>query len=134
VLLRLSYLALTNVFTVLRLLPMSDTDKDIEILTLRYQLGILQRQARPAGKPRLTWVDRALLAALLHRLSRPRLSRLQLIVSPDTILRWHRDFIRRRHAARSKTSRQAADPPRHPVPRPAPGAGEPQLGLPSRPR
>lgn len=37
VLLRLSYLALTNVFTFIRLLPMSDTDKDIEILTLRRQ-------------------------------------------------------------------------------------------------
>ena len=81
-LLRLPYLALTNVFIVLRLLPMSDTDKDIEILTLRHQLAILQRQN---GKPRLTWSDRALLAALLHRLPRPRLTQLQLIVSPDTI-------------------------------------------------
>lgn len=62
-LLRLPYLALTNVFAVLRLLPMSDTDKDIEILTLRHQLAILQRQT---GKPRLTLADRALLAALLH--------------------------------------------------------------------
>ena len=81
-LLRLPYLALTNVFTVIRLLPMSDIGKDIEILTLRHQLAILQRQT---GKARLTWADRALLAALLHRLPRPRLRRLQLIVSPDTI-------------------------------------------------
>jgi hypothetical protein len=65
VLLRLPYLALTNLFTVIRLLPMSDTDKDIEILTLRHQLAILQRQT---GNPRLTWADRALPAALLHRL------------------------------------------------------------------
>jgi putative transposase len=68
VLLRLPYLALTSVFSFLRLLPMGDTDKDIEILTLRHQLAILQRQT---GKPRLTPVDRALLAALLHRLPRP---------------------------------------------------------------
>jgi putative transposase len=68
VLLRLPYLALTSVFTVIRLLPMSDTDKDIEILTLRHQLAILQRQI---SKPRLTRADRALLAALLHRLPRP---------------------------------------------------------------
>jgi hypothetical protein len=68
VLLRLPYLALTSVFTVIRLLPMSDTDKDIEILTLRHQLAILQRQT---GKPRLTRADRALRAALLHRLPRP---------------------------------------------------------------
>ena len=63
--LRLSYLALTNVFTVILLLPMSDTDQDIEILTLRHQLAILQRQT---SKPRLTCADRAVLAALLHRL------------------------------------------------------------------
>jgi putative transposase len=68
VLLRLPYLALTSVFTFIRLLPMSDTDKDIEILTLRHQLTILQRQT---PKPRLTPADRALLAALLHRLPDP---------------------------------------------------------------
>ena len=111
-LLRLPYLALTNVFIVLRLLPMSDTDKDIEILTLRHQLAILQRQN---GKPRLTWADRALLAALLHRLPRPRLTQLQLIVSPDTILRWHRDFIRRRHAARSRRKQPGRPPTRRAI-------------------
>jgi putative transposase len=41
VLLRLLYLALTSMFTFMRLLPMSDTDKDIEILTLRHQLAVL---------------------------------------------------------------------------------------------
>jgi putative transposase len=99
VLLRLPYLALTSVFTVIRLLPTSDTDKDIEILTLRHQLGILQRQT---SKPHLTRADRALLAALLHRLPRHRLRQLHLIVAPDTILRWHRDLIRRRHAEASR--------------------------------
>jgi putative transposase len=99
VLLRLAYLTVTNTFALLRLLPMSDTDKDIEILTLRHQLAILQRQT---SKPRLTRADRALLAALLHRLPRPRLRQLHLIVSPDTILRWHRDLIRRRHANASR--------------------------------
>jgi hypothetical protein len=44
VLLRLSYLAVSTVFTVMGLLPMSDTAKDIEILVLRHQLAILQRQ------------------------------------------------------------------------------------------
>jgi putative transposase len=99
VLLRLPYLALTSVFSFMRLLPMNDTDKDIEILTLRHQLAILQRQA---GKPGLTLADRALLAALLHRLPRPRLRQLHLIVAPDTILRWHHDLPRRRHAAVSR--------------------------------
>jgi hypothetical protein len=44
VLLRLSYLALTNVFAFVRLLPMNDVDKDVEILALRHQLAVLQRQ------------------------------------------------------------------------------------------
>jgi hypothetical protein len=72
-------------FTLVRLLPMSDLDKDVEILTLRHQLTVLQRQI---DKPRLTPPDRALLAALLHRLPKPTLRRLHLIVSPDTVLRW----------------------------------------------
>jgi putative transposase len=70
VLLRPPYLALTSVFAFIRLLPMSDTDKDIEILTLRHQLAVLQRQI---DKPRLAPPDRAFLAALLHRLPRPTL-------------------------------------------------------------
>jgi hypothetical protein len=43
VLLRLSYLVLTGLVTLLRLLPMSSTDKNIEILALRHQLTVLQR-------------------------------------------------------------------------------------------
>jgi hypothetical protein len=79
VLLRLPYLALSSMFTLLRLLPMSDRDKDIEILALRHQLAILQPQI---DKPRLTTTDRAFLAALLHRLPRIRLRRLQLADTP----------------------------------------------------
>ena len=56
---RLSYLALTGMVTLLRLLALSNADKDIEILTLRHQLTVLQRQV---DKPRLTPPDRALLA------------------------------------------------------------------------
>ena len=43
-LLRLAYLTVTNTFAVLRLLPMSDTDKDVEILALRHQIAVLERQ------------------------------------------------------------------------------------------
>ncbi len=68
--LRLPYLVLTGVFAAVRLLPMSDIDKDIEILALRHQLAVLRRQV---GRPRLTPPDRAFLAALLHRLPRSRL-------------------------------------------------------------
>ena len=65
-LLRLAYLSVTNVFALLRLLPMSNQDKDAEILALRHQLLVLQRQLDP-GRVRFTPVDRAMLAALLNR-------------------------------------------------------------------
>ncbi|WP_269858171.1 integrase core domain-containing protein [Streptomyces sp. RPT161] len=101
-LLRLAYLAVSSVFAFMRLLPMSDVDKEIEILTLRHQLDVLQRQI---DRPRVAPADRTFLAALLHRLPRPRLRQLHLIVSPETILRWHRDLMRRRHANASRHKR-----------------------------
>jgi putative transposase len=76
---RLSYLAVSSVLTVMRLLPVSGDEKDIEILVLRHQLAILQPQI---DTPRLTGTDRVFLAALLHRLPKGRLRQLQLIVSP----------------------------------------------------
>lgn len=51
VLLRLPYLAVSSVFALIRLPPMSDMDKGIEILTLRHQLAVLQRQV---DRPRVT--------------------------------------------------------------------------------
>jgi putative transposase len=107
VLLRLAYLALTGMVTFLRLLPMSSTDKNIEILTLRHQLTVLQRQA---SRPRFTPADRAFPAALLHRFPRPMLRQLHLIISPDTIGRWHRTLLRRHHARRSRPKRPGQPP------------------------
>ncbi len=80
----------------------TDESEEPEILALRHQLAFLQRQI---DTPRLTAADRVFLAALLHRLPRVRLRKLRLIVSPDTILRWHRDLIRRRHAKISRRRR-----------------------------
>ncbi|MGO4429129.1 transcriptional regulator, partial [Streptomyces sp. MCAF7] len=60
------------------------------LLRLRHQLAVLQRTV---DRPQLTWPDRALLAALLHRFPRARLRRLRLIVSPGTLLRRHRDLL-----------------------------------------
>jgi putative transposase len=88
----------------LRLLPMSDHDKDVEILALRHQIMVLQRQLGER-KVRFEPADRALLAALLHRLPTNVLRRLRLLVRPDTVLRWHRDLIARQHAARSRPNR-----------------------------
>jgi hypothetical protein len=69
VLLRLAYLTVSNAFAVLRLLPMSDREKDAKILALRHQLAVLQRQLG-MEKARFTPSDRIFLAALLHRLPR----------------------------------------------------------------
>ena len=104
-LLRLAYLGVTNAFALLRLLPGGDRDKDIEILSLRHQLTVLQRQLN-GQQVRFEPVDRAWLAALLHPLPRPTLRRLRLLVRPDTILKWHRDLIARRHAAVSRPRRR----------------------------
>jgi transposase InsO family protein len=96
---------MTNVFALLRLLPGSDRDKDAEILSLRHQLAVLQRQL---GEQRVRFepANRAFLAALLHHLPRPTVHRLRLLVRPDTILRWHRDLVARRHAAASRPRRR----------------------------
>jgi transposase len=104
VLLRLAYLGLTNTFALLRLLPTSNRGKDIEILALRHQIAVLQRQL---GDTRVCFspADRALLAALLHQLPRQILRRFRLLVRPDTILRWHRDLLRRRHTRMSRPKR-----------------------------
>src|SRR6266487_3889823 len=55
--------------------------------------------------PRFEQADRALLAALLHRLPRSVLHDLRLLVRPDTVLRWHRNLLARRHAAISRPRR-----------------------------
>ncbi|MDN3059900.1 hypothetical protein PH213_36340 [Streptomyces sp. SRF1] len=67
VLLRLAYLGVANAFSMLRLLPMTDRDKDAEILALRHRITVLERQLGK-DKIRFTLSDRAFLAALLHRL------------------------------------------------------------------
>jgi putative transposase len=109
VLLRLAYLTVTNAFAVLRLLPMSDRDKDVEILALRHQLAVLERQIGPRTVT-FTPADRAFLAALLQPLPRSVLRRLHLLVRPDTVLRWHRSLIRTRHATISKPKRRGRPP------------------------
>ena len=88
-LLRQAYLGVVNAFAMLRLLPMSDRDKDAEILALRPQITALERQLGQEWS-RFTPSDRALLAALLHGLHRlppDVLRRLRLLVRPDTVLR-----------------------------------------------
>ena len=69
-----------------------------------------QQVLRQPRRPNVNWADRALLAALLGVIPRARRQGLRLLVTPDTILRWHCDIVRRRWAARSmrgKTGRPA---------------------------
>ncbi|MEV1173377.1 hypothetical protein [Nonomuraea sp. NPDC049784] len=97
-LLRLAYLTITNAFAALRLLPMGDRDKDVEILAQRHQITALERQLGDDTKVRFAPEDQAFLAARLTALPREVLRRLRLLVRPDTVLRWHRDPMKRRHA------------------------------------
>lgn len=103
-LLKLAYLSVSNVFAMLRLLPVGDRDKDVEILALRHQIAVLERQLN-GQRVCFTPGDRALLAALLHHLPKDALRHVRLLVRPDTILRWHRDLAARRHASRSRPHR-----------------------------
>jgi hypothetical protein len=96
--LRLVYLAVLRVFNWLALLARSDRTKDAEILILRHQVAVLQRQART---PKLSWADRAILAALARLLPSGHLRHLRLIISPRTLLRWHAGLVRRRWAYRA---------------------------------
>jgi putative transposase len=86
VLLRLAYLTVTNAFAPLRLLPVGDRDQDVEILTLRHQITVLERQLG-ADRVKFAPEDRALLAALLAPLPGQVLHRLRLLARPDTVLR-----------------------------------------------
>lgn len=103
-LLRLGYLGVANAFAILRLLPTSDRDKDVEILALRHQITVLERQLS-GQRVRFESGDRAFLAVLLHQLPTHVLHRMRLLVRPDTVLRWHRDLVAHRHAARSRPKR-----------------------------
>jgi putative transposase len=97
--LRLVFLLITRVITWQRLSQYDGAWKTSEILILRHQLSVMQR--RQEHRPKLNWADRALLATLLSVIPKARRQGLRLLVTPETILRWHRDIVRRRWAARS---------------------------------
>jgi putative transposase len=70
--------------------------KTAEILILRHHLAVLQRHQ--PRRTRLNWAGRAVLAALLSVIPKARRHGLRLLVTPDTILRWHRNIVRHRRA------------------------------------
>jgi putative transposase len=89
---RLLYLIFRQILAWLGLLARSAQSKNAEILVLRHEVAVLRRHS--VHRPRLSWADRAVFAALTGLLS--RVCRLHRIVTPATILRWHRDLVKQR--------------------------------------
>jgi len=88
---KLIYQMFTKLLSWIVLHARSDTANEIEILVLRHQLAVLQRRT---PRPQIRWSDRAVIAALTRLL--PACRRRGLLVTPATILRWHRHLVRRR--------------------------------------
>jgi len=88
--LRLRYLIFFRVLGWLWLLGRSSPSKNVELLVLRHEVAVLRR-ANPT--PQLDWADRAVLAALI-RLSRNL--RAHRLITPGTVLRWHRRLVTRK--------------------------------------
>jgi transposase len=102
--LKLIFLVVSRAMSVLGLSRRESWWKDAEILMLRHQLAVAQRR-RPRVRAQLTWPDRAWLALLAGTVPVERLAGMGLIVTPGTIMRWHRDIVRRRWARLSRQGR-----------------------------
>jgi putative transposase len=98
--LRLLYLIFARLCSWLLLLSRSPASKNVELLVLRHEVAVLRR-AHP--RPRLDWADRAILAALIRLL--PQTLRAHRLVTPVTVLRWHRHLVTRKWTYPHRTGR-----------------------------
>jgi hypothetical protein len=103
--LRLLYLILDRLLSWLMLLGRATSSKDIELLVLRHEVAVLRRTS---PKPRLDWADRALFAALIQRL--PAALRGHRLVTPATVLRWHRRLVTKKWTYPNRSGRPPLDP------------------------
>src|SRR5690242_9187771 len=101
---KLIFLIVTRAVSLLGLSRREGWWKDAEILMLRHQLAVAERE-RPRAHSRLTWPDRAWLALLAGTVPAERRAAMRVIVAPGTIVRWHRDIVRRRWARLSRRGR-----------------------------
>lgn len=129
-LLRLAYLTATNTIAALRLLPMGDRNKDVEILALRHQITVLERQLG-ADRVKFAPEDRAFLAALLAPPASPPLAPAATTGAPGyrPALAPRPDVSTSRAHLPTQAARTPTHRPLHTRPRPTPGQGEPQLGV-----
>jgi putative transposase len=112
--LKLIFLIVTRAVSLLGLSRREEWWKEAEILMLRHQLAVAQRQ-QPRAHSHLTWPDRAWLALLAGTVPAERLAAMRLIVTPGTIVRWHRDIVRRCWARRSRRGRSGRPATHHKV-------------------